>query len=266
MNVRTLFLIASIVVAPSAFAETKVLIIGDSHTVGDFGSGLVETLRAQTDVRVSVEASCGSRPAHFLGTSYRNAICSWDLGYDVPATDASKHLKSGPRPLKGLAELIDERVPNLIVIALGTNQYPMKSAGQSKISDGELDAALAKAKGEIERAIAVVTSRHLGCVWVGPPSERFDLFSEKLQNRFETLFERVNAEHGCRFVKSRALTDAKDTAKDRAMHIHYYGTAGRKWGRDVATEILPFVRVANTPPTARMPAGTPESVSTPTKR
>jgi len=222
--------------ALSVSAETKVLVVGDSHTVGDFGDALVSKLKTQPDFRVALSASCGSSPTHWLGTPYRNAICSSELDYNERSP--KKNLQPGSHPMPSFQALVQEKKPDTVVIALGGNQMPK-----------DPKASLTGARKDVARMIQAAKVNGAKCIWISPPARVDSIYPREIQDRFTAMLVEVTREQGCAFVNSRNHTNAKDTVND-PFRVHYYrypGKNGRnpggEWGSGVGAEVITSIRV-----------------------
>jgi hypothetical protein len=235
--------------ASTASAGTKVLVVGDSHTVGLFGKGVLSVLDGQPDLDTAMVARCSSSPQHWLGDASVKPLGSncghFERGYRDPSgkRDAGRNLKGNP-PLPSVASLVSRGKPAFVVIALGTNQLPRSES-----------ISLESAKEAVDRLIDQAKSGGARCIWVGPPNEPTSVFSKANQDRFNILLRTATRAKGCLFVDSRDVTNAKDTAADRANHIHYLTSAGTKWGKAVGAEILGAIRSNGATSSASSPAG-----------
>ena len=209
-----------------AGSPSRILIVGDSHTAGPFGLGLLSALDSQPNLETALYASCGSRAEHWTGTPYSNRICSREKDYSQ-AKPVDFGAKDGSRPMKSLSALVSAGKPDVVVLALGTNSLPT-----------DREASLDRAKKEVVRAIESAKSRGARCIWVGPPNEPTERFPKSVQDCFSSMLRTTVEANGCRFVDSRDFTNAADTALDRSSHLHYYGRAGTKWGEAVGGKIV----------------------------
>jgi hypothetical protein len=216
----SLFVFFTLAAPIAAFAETKILLIGDSHSTGTFKDGVLGVLDEQKDLRTAVYASCGSRPRDWFSGSKFQTSCGF---YRRPFAGKAVFTKSEPTP--DFEVLVKENRPDTVVIAMGTNQY------------GD-DVAAAKAS--VIRMIRAAKAQGANCIWVGPPKVASSKFSEAMKSEFQAMLVKITREEQCSLIDSRRYTDARDT--ETQMHIHYPGGAGRKWGSAVGGDILTLIR------------------------
>jgi lysophospholipase L1-like esterase len=188
-------------------ANARVVVIGDSHTAGTFGTSLKTRL-------VSHLRSGGGKVVNFTGIPSAG-VSNFLNGTNTQAGSTTYHT---PR----LDSLLAQRPrPTHLVVALGTNMlFGSKSANEAQIR-----ALLAKA----DHAGVKVT-------WVGPPDVRgygSSLAGPGPEARFYDALRAVNAErraHGkapMRIVDSRAYTQENQTLDG----VHFGGSAARAWAR-----------------------------------
>lgn len=208
--------------APLASASTKVLLVGDSHSTGTFKDGVLEVLATQADLEPAVYASCGSSPSGWFrdskGKTYRSTCGTFrrEFGKKTGSTAAEA--------VPHLPDLISETKPDVVVVAMGTNQYPGTVAG---------------AEPSMRKMLKATQAQGARCVWVGPPEVGFIPVAK--QKEFYSMFERLAREEKCLLIDSRAHTDVAQTD---SMKTHYPGAPGKKWGIAVGSRVLQFVREA----------------------
>ena len=103
----------------------KVLMIGDSLSVGGFGEALREHLEHEFGRQnVAFFASCGSSPENWL---QNEKVFYTRCGYreKTPATDVYRDYQNGKRPAAmatpKIETLIERYRPTIVIIQLGTN-------------------------------------------------------------------------------------------------------------------------------------------------
>jgi hypothetical protein len=217
------FVTAALLILPSVtFADTKVLVVGDSHATGTFKDGLLRVLDAQADLRTAVYASCGSRPRDWFADAASKFVTTCGF-FERDFVGAGKIAKSAPTP--DFEKLVVEKKPEFVVVAMGTNQFGDSIPG---------------AKASIVRMIRAAKAGGANCIWVGPPKVAAKNFTAKMKADFQAMLEKTAREEGCHLIDSRPYTNPADTEKQ--MHIHYPGEAGRHWGREIGGEILTQIR------------------------
>ncbi len=204
-------LVGMILLISTSLAQAKsILIVGDSHSVGPFGRTLDQSLRAEPDTQVRLEASCGS------------IIRWWYTGHATPCGYLSIHsngerisLPKAKTPL--LETLINETKPDLIVVELGSN-YLRGYPDETLISD-------------VKRLLLDLKKSGSSCVWVGPPSMR--KFKHELNPFIPKLEKMITPQ--CRWINSLPLTHYPETGGDG---VHYESPGlkeiGVSWAKAVS--------------------------------
>lgn len=183
--------------------DSRVAMIGDSHTAGAFGSAFKS--RLQNGVR-----RAGGKITSFVG---------------VPSASVSQYLNGGTTQagsqtfrVPSLASILAKK-PKTLVVALGTNMlFNSKSFNESQIR-----ALLKKTDAAGTRV-----------VWIGPPDVRGfggELRGGAPEQRFYDALRAVNASRRTKFsiVDSRPSTNEGNTLDG----VHFGGTAARTWAQDV---------------------------------
>jgi hypothetical protein len=222
-----------LVLAACAFGSTpasagnKVLVIGDSHLVGEFGKGLLATLR-QNNIPVSLHGSCGSSPQQWIDGGWMSPKCSYSYDYGQKESEKAPTFK--------LEETVRRDKPDVVVMALGTNQLWGTAENAKKT------------------VLALMKAARVGggnCAWVGPPrvgffskakdAERRELENSQQVAKYYGMLKDASREMKCLVIDSRPFTDPKESSDK----IHYGGKAGTHWGTQVGGRILQFLHEVN---------------------
>ncbi len=194
-------------------AAARVLIIGDSHTVGPFGTALEAALGAPGR-ETALYAVCGASASWWTGPTRPKLSICWSIhgygGLNSPQTGAPK----ARTPTAG--DLLAAK-PDLVVFALGSN--------------AEGTAVNTAAAAESLVALVPPGTR---CVWVGPPP------MPKRLAAIDALYKLLpaalsKAKPGCDLIDSRTMIKPSDAAPND----HFYGAPAVAWGRAAAAAIAP---------------------------
>ena len=203
---------------PTIGPGVRVLHIGDSHTVGVYGSTIDELMR-QTGATVSTYGVAGSSPSWWWnGTVTRCGYSAKDASgkIDRPADWRT------PRKTPDFQKLIAETRPDVIVISLGAN---LIGASESQI------------KSQCQKLCEMARASGAKIIWVGPPDGREDRKSTARQSRLYKELEKAVTPYAT-FVDSRPSTEYPETGGDG---IHYGGPEGTRrakaWAHKVLDEI-----------------------------
>ena len=199
---------------PIITPDSRVLHIGDSHSVGVYGHAIDDLMRA-TGATVSTTAVAGSNPTWFMnGTVGKCGYYSKDEnGKVVSPSDWRTPMQT---PL--LQNMIDTYKPSVLVVSLGAN---MVGYSESSIRS-QIDSICDKAKAA-------------GCkiVWVGPPDSR-----SQDKNQVAKLYHVLNSEVGKYngvVVDSRQYTKYPSSGGDG---LHYSGNEGTQTAKNWANSVM----------------------------
>jgi len=207
-------------------SATRVLMLGDSLSVGAFGESVGAYLATRFGKNnVEVFAAGGSSPQSWL-QSEPDYITK--CGYRQQTGDGTLLIDflngRRPRPVRipKIETLIQRYRPNAIVIQLGTNWMD----GLASKSDGdeyEHDRAV------LDRFIAVLRS-HPGedrqIVWILPPDS--SKFSNRVQRSVESLIREAAKKNSFEVIASRAMTHYV-MGKSGGDGVHYNSEASEAW-------------------------------------
>lgn len=190
-GLRVGFLISFVLFSVSAAQAGPVLVVGDSHTAGRFGTELDARLRSQEGAVVTTVGSCGSATGHwYQGTATQ---CGY---FHRDAQGKVQRATKAPTPL--FTGLLKELQPSTVIIELGANHIgwglePTKKSVAQMAHD-------AAAQGR--------------CYWVGPPLMRVQRFSVADQvARIDVIRKEAEAA-GCTFIDSREIVTYPATGGD----------------------------------------------------
>lgn len=195
----------------------RVLVLGDSHSVGAFGAELVKQLSAwRPGYEVSIYAVGGSSPFWFAAGPRVAGPKSRDAWRDNTGISIS-----------GVAKLSELWTPmtKQVVVALGTNQIDWNEvrSGQARIYGVAQSVELAE---EIRR-------RGASCVWIGPPEMRGYRGTDPKQAEDAVLKydQTLRSALGglCSYIPS-----VDKTGYEGGDGIHYSAAAARRWADTVA--------------------------------
>lgn len=212
---RALLLAVLLLTAVRAGAE-KILIIGDSHTVGPFGAALDQTLAAKGNA-VSMNAVCSATSSWWMGVKRRPLSICWSIhpygGKNAPGDGAPNV------PVPTVKELADQG-PEAVVVALGSNP-----------DGGAADTASASEK------LLALLPKNARCFWVGPPPmpKRLEFIDKLYAALPEALARAAQTGPACALIDSRKLISPKDASPND----HFYGPKATAWGKAVAGMVAP---------------------------
>jgi hypothetical protein len=200
---------------------TRVLHIGDSHTVGIYGREMDKMLRA-TGAQVASYGSAGSSPRWWLdGTTTRSGYfgSGEDGKIDAPADWRT------PRQTPKLPDLLKKHQPSVVMISLGANLLGADGATIEK---------------QVKQLAEVARTSGAKIVWVGPPDGRESNKPTSKQAALYKHLQQAASQYGT-FIDSRPLTEYPATGGDG---VHYWGKEGTKIARNWAQEVFEQVQAS----------------------
>jgi hypothetical protein len=187
----------------------RVLLLGDSHLTGPFGSALLRRIGGPGGRRVDVYAACSAAPEWFLpGHSHTSPCGTW---FRRAGAD-DRRAQAAPAITAVLGDDVD-----LVIIALGTNMADWRAGGVGDLSSAGTLAHHAMMRGA-------------KCVWVGPPPvpgyPSLPFYKGPLN--YDQLNEGLRARLGghCAYVQST-------TPYGGADGIHYDRANAELWAEQV---------------------------------
>ena len=214
-------------------APTRILMIGDSLTVGAFGGAMHDFLVAHYGVNnVAVYGSCGSSPEHWLRDEpkfvtkcgFRQQTSQGDYLYDF---------KNGRPPQRvvtpKLEKLLAMHRPNVVIVQLGTNWMDRiaepkndKQPEYNSILDRFI-AALRGGSGTVRRIL-----------WITPPDSSH--FTKNTQRKVEILLRSAARRDHFDPIISSEMTHYL-VGKTGGDGVHYNEQAGTEWANRVARRL-----------------------------
>ncbi|MFN8575368.1 MAG: hypothetical protein U0354_00790 [Candidatus Sericytochromatia bacterium] len=194
--------------------NTKVLIIGDSQTVGSYGANLDKLVRG-TNAKVVTYASWGSSPEWwFSGKSATAGF--WSKGID------GKEFRTKEHQTPNIEKILSKEKPDIVIVTMGGNM--MKNATQASVSK------------QVDKLGNAITNSGAKLFWAGPP--KYDpkkRTPEELKTFYGFLAKAVSS-HGT-FIDSRKFINEYHGQDG----LHYSGRKGKKetekWAKGVFKEI-----------------------------
>ncbi|MFV8257997.1 SGNH/GDSL hydrolase family protein [Bdellovibrio bacteriovorus] len=214
----TLVIFSVLLSVSAAWAEgpSRVLLLGDSHAYGRYGTVLDAHFR-KGDTQVTSLSSCGSSPSTWTTSSenFKSTNCGfWKKNSKGQETRVTSHR------LPSFGEELAATKPDLTVITLGTNFLASPANIKSE-------------KAHVEKMMKQINAAGSACIWVGPPDLKKDPFKKNLELGVKELKSWADA-NNCQFIDSTKLTKYPGGKTDG---IHYGPKDSAAWGEAVVKEI-----------------------------
>jgi hypothetical protein len=214
----------------------RVLMIGDSMTVGGFGESLQAFLQRNYG-KVALYASCGSSPESWLkGEPDYVTKCGYRAF--TPArkyyTDYAGGHKPTPTVTPKLEDLLAYHQPSVVIIQLGTNWMDALESKNFANEEPKYSAILARFAAPLANARCVKQ-----IIWITPPdSSRYSAGTER---NVDQLIRAAAKRYGYAVVNSANMTHyiAGRTGGDG---VHYRKEDAYAWAECVGRELRAKVR------------------------
>jgi len=220
-------------------AKSKVLYLGDSLSIGAFGTTLDSSLRS-SGFEVRTVVAGGASPYYWL-KNYQALPCT--IGF-WEKTDTSEKRVGYVRAVPKLEDLIADSKPNVVVVQTGINLYAtLRSKRRTKEENVE------EVRSLIDQMCFSIAQGGAISYWVLPPQSHEERYSREIQDELASLMRSVVEKYEGTVFESQKVTKFVDPypATDG---IHYGPEEARGWAVQVSRHFNDFMRV-NPPVAAR---------------
>jgi len=217
----------------------KVLLIGDSLSVGGFGDGMqASLLRKYGRPQVAIFASCGSSPEDWLKGDF---VTKCGYRQTTPSDEILYKYQNGtrPRPVKTpkLRTLLGHYRPEMIIVQQGTNWMDALSE-TDRPDEGRHRKIITDFIKELRRNNPAVN-----IFWVLPPSS--SMYPGRVHEEVDRWINEESAKLGFYTFNSRNITGAYRAGKSGGDGVHYSDTAGSSWARGIFAKFSDAVETLN---------------------
>lgn len=222
----------------------KVLLIGDSLSVGGFGDGMqASLLRKYGRSQVAIFASCGSSPEDWLKGDF---VTKCGYRQTTPLDEILHEYENGtrPRPVKTpkLRTLLGHYRPEMIIVQQGTNWMDALSESE-RPDEARHRKIISDFVKELRRNNPAVN-----IFWVLPPSS--STYPARVHEEVDRWINEESAKLGFYTFNSRSVTGAYRAGKSGGDGVHYSDTAGGAWARGIFAKFSDAVETLNLARTA----------------
>jgi GDSL-like lipase/acylhydrolase family protein len=211
----------------------RVLMVGDSMTVGGFGEAMQDyLLRRFGSANVAVYASCGSSPEHWI-RSGPNFVTKCGYREQTPRSSILRDFQNGKQPEPAvtpkLEDLVEAFHPTTVIVQLGTNwmdgMAPQSATGQSTYSQilDRFVAAVHSAPNTVRRII-----------WITPPDA--SLYSREVKASVTNLIKAAAQRDVFATIDSNSMTHYIP-GKSGGDGVHYNSEEAKQWANRVVQEL-----------------------------
>ncbi|MEQ1858412.1 MAG: hypothetical protein ABMA13_00590 [Chthoniobacteraceae bacterium] len=234
-----LFLLLLTAPAASAAKAPQILMIGDSLSVGPFGATLQEKLIDRFGgANVSIYASCGSSPEHWLLTE---PVFVTRCGYREKTAKTSfvREYENGRRPMATgtpkVERLIGKHGAQIVIVQLGTNWMDDFAPRITEEEVKKKAAILARMGGAL---------RGRKVFWILPPDTT--KFSRAVESTVRSLILRAARTYRFGIIDSSDMTHYV-VGRTGSDGVHYGGADARSWASQVMVQLARNVPAVSSP-------------------
>jgi len=225
----------------------KVLLIGDSLSVGGFGDGMeASLLRKYGERQVAIFASCGSSPEDWMSGDF---VTNCGYRQTTPSGRILHEYENGvrPRPVRTpkLRKLLGHYQPEMVIVQQGTNW--MDALAETSHPDAaRYRRIIADFVGELRRGNSAVS-----IFWILPPASA--KYPARVHEAVEGWINKAARKMGFYTVNSRIITGPYRDGRTGGDGVHYTDAAGRAWARgayakfSAAQRALPLAQPSGSP-------------------
>lgn len=222
----TLTILAAVACATAAFGAPpripvpiKVLLLGDSLSVGAFGKAVQESLVRNYGVgQVAVFASCGSSPEDWIRGDFVT-----HCGYRQTTPEGSKYFDKIRTPR--LRAILAHYRPRVVIVQLGTNWMDGLS-GPRPSDERHYRGIIRDFVDELRRGNPSVT-----IFWVLPPAS--SVYPRGVHAQVERWIKEESRRRGFYTINSRQFTEPYRLGVTGGDGVHYREAAAGRWARGV---------------------------------
>jgi hypothetical protein len=226
----------------SVISPRKVLMIGDSLSVGPFGDSLQDFLISTfSDAQVGFIAACGSSPEHWLQSEPQFVS---KCGYRLKNPKDSSKSQVGrfedgrpprPYPVPKLETTLNYWKADLVIVQLGTNWFDVLAESQSEHVMANLDGIL----DHFAQVIAKCPS-HPKLIWVTPP----DCYKfRKVQSLVTAAIKRAASRNQFRVIDSSKMIQY-EPGKSGGDGVHLATASADEWAEKVKKQLRSMISIS----------------------
>ena len=226
----------------SVISPRKVLMIGDSLSVGPFGDRIQDFLISTfSDAQVGYIAACGSSPEHWLQSEPPFVS---KCGYRLKNPKESSKSQVGrfedgrppkPYPVPKLETTLNYWKADLVIVQLGTNWFDLLAESQSEHVIANLDMIL----DHFAQVIAKCPS-HPTLIWVTPP----DCYKfRKVQSLVTAAIKRAATRNQFRVIDSSKMIQY-EPGKSGGDGVHLATPSAEEWAEKVKKQLRSMISIS----------------------
>ncbi len=218
-------------VAQSA-AKKRVLYLGDSQSIGEFGKTFDSALRS-SNLEVYTVVAGGTSPYYWLKAFH--SIPS-SIGYWEKFPDGERRL-GYIRAVPKIENLMERHKPDIVVVQTGINLYATLRSKRKEQAQNYKEV-----KSLIDQMCFAISQSGAQSYWILPPHSHESKYPAELQNDLRDIMREVVTHYKGTVFESQQFTKYIDPypATDG---IHYGPDESRAWARQVVTHFSSYMKM-----------------------
>jgi len=206
-------------------ADKSIVIVGDSHSCGSFGSELVKSLKKKS-YSITLYCAVSSTPTNWVnGTKPSGQVCQ-----TMTSSKPTLQLCSGTGNVPKFATILAAHPTSLFLIAHGTNSLLSTSVDAN-----------------YKKMAQMISAQKNSCVWVGPPHLRPDQAKGFTPSRLTTMEGNLadfyssldkSVSSACELIDSRHFTAKGTAGYSTADGVHRTTAAGIYWADQLVDDVF----------------------------
>lgn len=233
--------------SPEGPASVKVMLIGDSLSVGGFGDGMQASLiRRYGANNVAIFASCGSSPEDWLTGGF---VTNCGYRQTTPTGSLLYEYQNGKRPrpvmTPKLRKLLGHYRPEVVIVQQGTNWMDALAETTAPYA--------AHYRGIIRDFVREIRRGNPSAqiFWVLPPSS--SKYPERVHADVESWINEVSRQQGFFTINSRNITGPYRDGRTGGDGVHFTDAAGRAWARGTHAKFVAGLKALALAPASSAP-------------
>lgn len=213
--------------------KPRVLIVGDSLTVGGFGASMEDIfIKGFGADKVEVYGCCGASVEHFLKDE-PVLMCKCGYRETTRRTKVLDNWQGGRRPrafpTPKLSTLLKKHQPEVVIVQLGTNNFDtlLKKGASCMAQQRQYFDRLASEMVNTTRTVK-------RAIWVSPPDST--KYPANIEKAVDDMIAQAARKHGIYVIRSSKLTRYV-MGKSGTDGVHYHTKPAEEWAKKVRLEL-----------------------------
>lgn len=213
---------------PESPGRSRVLYLGDSHSLGGFGTHLDRILR-ENGLDVSTYAAGAGSPYYWLEKAFpiSASVGTWEK---TPQKERREELTVA---VPKLESLLRSCRPQVVVVQAGTQLYAPLRLGTEESHE--------QVRGVIEEFCRAISKSRAWIYWITPPQAHSKRVTPPLRSELEEIIRDAVTRYQGRVFDSAAVTEWSVPYPDLSDGLHYGAVEARQWAEAAGADFRRFL-------------------------